>query len=327
VSFSACIWRRSAGVAVIADADTLNGLVDYLHPYFTVNHSPRVSASLPRIYAGIENAAIPLPALAANVSSPGEPDRRVLYDAAGRVFVVDQPPGIWRVIHVGRVLRSIFRWQFYSEGAIYFHAGMVEISGQGVVFAGSKRAGKTSSILAALTHEGARYITNDDLAVIVDGTDALGLGWPRSVSIRQDTVNQLASVLPRLAAAHSKRPQPDIPGQPLLLFPAEIAAVTGRGVLAEAPIRLIVFPEFVSCASHCSIERLSIKEAADRLGSNLHRIPDDRDSYLAEHFTDPPPRPAASCVATLAEQVTCIKLRQSAPDLLAGTAKIISLLQ
>lgn len=325
---AAYISRRSARAVVIGDFETLEKLVEYTSPYFVRDELTNGLAFLPTIYAGIENAPIPLPSGAAVVSSPGEPDRRVLHQSPNMVFVVDQPPGIWRVIHVGRVLRSILRWQLYSSGATYFHAGMVEKRGQGVVYVGSKRAGKTSSVLAALVTNGVRYVTNDDLAVAVDGGVAVGLGWPRSISIRRGTVRQLANLLPGLVSAQSVRPQPALPEQPMLLFPSEIAAVTNRSVLAEAPIKVVVFPEFANSPSdQCSFGWLSPTEAADRLRNNLLPIPDDRDSYLRDYFKLPDPETAESCITALVGHLPCIRVRQSAIDFMGSAEKIMRLLE
>jgi hypothetical protein len=325
---SAYFSRRSACAVVVGDIETLDKLVEYMSPYFARKELTNDDACVPTIYAGIENAPISLPSEVAVVSCPGEPDRRVLHLPPAMVFVVDQPPGLWRVIHVGRVLRSVLRWQLFSSGATYFHAGMVEMRGQGVAYVGPKRAGKTSCVLAALVNDGVRYVANDDLAVAVERGVAVGLGWPRSISIRRDTVNQLAHLLPGLVNAQSLRPQPLLAEQPVLLFPSEIAAVTNRSILAEVPLRLVVFPEFVDPSSgRCSFERLSPADAADRLRKNLFPIPDDRDSYLCDYFKQPNPERTETCITTLVGHLPCIRLRQSTLDLVGGAEKIMRLLE
>lgn len=72
-------------------------------------------------------------------------------------------------------------WPFYStvaalllawRGGIPLHGSAVAIEGQGVLICGVSGAGK-SSLVAALTAEGAQFVS-DDLSVVVPGKDQIG---------------------------------------------------------------------------------------------------------------------------------------------------------
>ncbi|ARZ72329.1 hypothetical protein SMD11_6753 [Streptomyces albireticuli] len=76
---------------------------------------------------------------------------------------------------------------------LFLHAGLVELDGLGVALVGGSRAGKTSFIMAGVLDGSGVMVCNDDVSLTAepDGNGVLGVGWPRSVSVRLDTLDLL----------------------------------------------------------------------------------------------------------------------------------------
>ena len=115
-----------------------------------------------------------------------------LVDSRSKIIVVEEATEYLVVQRVIRLLRNLFRL-LVAPGALFVHGGMIEVAGCGIAFLGAKYAGKTSSILAALTQTSAAFVENDSLSLHVD-THPYGLGWFRSIYIRRDVLSVLAHV-------------------------------------------------------------------------------------------------------------------------------------
>lgn len=77
----------------------------------------------------------------------------------------------------------------------------MRLNGIGVALFGGSRAGKTSLIMASVLDRGGRIVCNDDVSLMA-GPDhepaagsvdcgVIGVGWPRSISVRLDTLDLL----------------------------------------------------------------------------------------------------------------------------------------
>ena len=81
---------------------------------------------------------------------------------------------------------------------LFLHGGMVAINEIGIALLGPPKSGKTSTSLARLGAAAASHVAENDLAVDCTGSQAVGLGWPRSICLRGDTLDDLDAVFPVL---------------------------------------------------------------------------------------------------------------------------------
>lgn len=109
---------------------------------------------------------------------------KVLYHVAPR----DQA---WVVQSVLRAIRAVHRSAASRQGALFLHAGVVELNGIGVALSGASRAGKTSFIMASVLAGAGKMVCNDDVSLLAEDGGVVGVGWPRSISARLDTLDLL----------------------------------------------------------------------------------------------------------------------------------------
>lgn len=200
-------------------------------------------------------------------------------------------------IHVVRIVRTLLRLDASQRdpSALFLHAGMVSWQGQGIALVGGKRSGKTSVAIAA-TAAGAGFVSNDDLSLHRGPDGLVGVGWPRSVSIRLDTLEPLGLTLP----AKSAHPANTHRDEAQLLMPYEIGRMLGSRVTPDAPLRAVLFPSF-GADDTSTLRRLDPDEAAERLLANL-LTPPVKDDELATWFE----LPSAEELSTRARQVAAV---------------------
>lgn len=126
------------------------------------------------------------------VSALGEVPIRYRIDSSRQYLQHCEPvTKHWVAQSLLRATRSIHRSEAQRQGVLFAHSALVEIEGKGVAFVGGSRSGKTSLVLATVRGDSGSMISNDDLGFYLDAEarDAIiGLGWPRSISIRLDTL-------------------------------------------------------------------------------------------------------------------------------------------
>lgn len=173
----------TCGPSVAAEIDRL------ARPYLTVQPGTagpedwRVSEGLP-----------PTPgAVAEPVTALGEPTVEYAVDHAERhVFHLTPEGPAWACQSLLRATRAVHRSAAARSGMLFLHAGLVELNGLGVALVGGSRAGKTSFVMAAVLAGQGVMVCNDDVSLSADATGGvLGAGWPRSVSVRLDTLDLL----------------------------------------------------------------------------------------------------------------------------------------
>ncbi|MFJ5104145.1 hypothetical protein [Streptomyces sp. NPDC088554] len=139
-----------------------------------------------------------LPATPGAVPEPvralGEPTVEYAVDhAARRLFHLAPEGPAWACQSLLRATRAVHRSAAARGGMLFLHAGLVELNGLGVALVGGSRAGKTSFVMAAVLDGQGVMVCNDDVSLSADetGRGVLGAGWPRSVSVRLDTLDLL----------------------------------------------------------------------------------------------------------------------------------------
>ncbi|SCE10668.1 hypothetical protein GA0115242_121935 [Streptomyces sp. SolWspMP-5a-2] len=209
-------------------------------------------------------------------------------------------------VHVVRNIRTLLRLDVARSdpSAMFLHAGMVAWHGHGIAVPGDKRSGKTSTVLAAAA-AGADFVSNDDLSLHHGGDGRSGHGWPRSVSVRLDTLAPLGLTLPTATSHPSNHHRTDAH----LLMPHEIARMVGCRVTPRAPLRAVLFPSFTDDDAF-ALRRLDVSEAARRIQANL-LTPPVKDSELTARFDAPSEEQLAERARNLAAEVPAFALRQS----------------
>jgi len=216
-------------------------------------------------------------------------DLGVVYAVRGDdVEVVAAVPGAARVGWL-RALRELHERALRARGASLVHAAAVALpDGRVVLLAGPRQSGK-STLLVYLLGGGARYVTNDRVALRGDGW---ATGIPTVVSIRQGTLDRVPELPPmpevwhhvwphrRTLREHATLPRAapstrDFPGS---CTPGQIRAWLGVAETRAGQVAAVLFPE-ISDGDAPRLEPLGAAEAALRLAAA--RIAQDDRGLLA----------------------------------------------
>jgi hypothetical protein len=233
-----------------------------------------------------------------------EPDRVIWVHDARRHIAVAGEPSDWRAQQTLRSVRHLLRWQVHAAGDLLLHGGLVRLDGNGVAFVGAKRSGKTSSILSALVHGGADFVSNDDLTVGESEDGALrGYGSPRTVNVRTDALLALAESAPVVSGLLTGVAHPTnsfegrhrttealhtasgaaLPGS-LWVRAAELCGTVGCGSLPESRVDAVVLPRFAECPDGPVVERLDRDTAAAELRHHMEDRGTKYDPFLADWY-------------------------------------------
>ncbi|MER5431769.1 hypothetical protein [Streptomyces sp. NPDC002588] len=279
--------------------------------------------------------------------SPGEPRSTLWLDRDRRELNIDPATPAGLAVHlVARYVRILLRLA-HAAGAeeLFLHGGLVAAGshgyGRGVAVLGDKRAGKTSTVLAAML-DGAAFVANDDLSVRHEGERWIGRGWPRAVSVRPDTLPALglgsgagtaAGRLAHPAQTDSARTDsartasPAGPAGPRRTFyPYELVDLLGAPPpRADAPLTALVFPRFSDLPGPAVLRELEPPEALGRLRRNLLRDPVKHADFLRDGSAGTAPDVSGALTA-LATAVPGYELTQHFSNLRAGAEHIAHLL-
>lgn len=306
---------QAASVILQADHAIVQAVQDRAYPYWQTQPISGSQSEVWTIMVGSPDAQMVYETWP--VSSPDEPKAHVHIVHQAKTIILPDQETIWLIQRALRLIRNILRLQLARAGAIFLHAGMVSMPGYGgIAYVGDKQAGKTSSILAALT-QGAHFVTNDDLVILSDGPHLRALGSPRSIRVRHDTLTTL--------------PYPRVTGRPLLshplpsergpeflcFFPHELAETFQCQLIPETDLRTLVFTSFLPRSSSLatSLRPVSGAEALVLLRRHSEPCTDGYHRFLRTCFPAPTEQQP---LEKLIQQVPCYQLQQSFSTL--GTA-------
>ncbi|MEU5401394.1 hypothetical protein ABZ348_19125 [Streptomyces sp. NPDC005963] len=159
-------------------------------PYLPLQPGP----SDPGTWRVASHATPPDGAVAESVTALGEVAVDYAVDHTERTLFHLAPRGdAWVTQSLLRATRAIHRSAASRRGVLFLHAGLVELNGLGVALVGGSRAGKTSFIMASVLNGSGVMVCNDDVSLTVDPVagPVTGTGWPRSISVRLDTLDLL----------------------------------------------------------------------------------------------------------------------------------------
>ncbi|GAA2264960.1 hypothetical protein GCM10010145_43590 [Streptomyces ruber] len=245
------------------------------------------------------------------ITSATEPPTRLRYDGTAREVLFDPAmPRDFLWHNLVRFTRILLRLAHTEDPEVFLHAGLVaRDDGRGALVLGAKRAGKTSTVLSALRH-GLSFVGNDDVSVraAAGAGGWTGRGWPRRVSVRGDTFAAVG-----------------LPGDTgRLLHPAELRDLTGGPpLLAEAPVRALVFPRF---HPEPGVVPLRPEETLARLAANELSTAVKHVDFLLPFFDPVPSSVRQGLLARMAAEVPGFELRQDFSALHEGAAALTRLL-
>jgi len=335
-------WARLHGVTVRlhAGAGVLESLDRHLAAYLRLHAGDPHAPADWTVAAGSlgELRANPRPALA--VEGPGEPPQRMRVLPASRRLEVYADPERWLVQATLRQLRHVLRLSLGSREMVFVHGALVRIRDRGVALVGEKRSGKTSTLLALLEVPGTAFVSNDDVSITFRRERPLGLGWPRSVRIRLDTLGVLELVGPGARGRpvrlrhplNGGSPLPDPTRDPcapgvLHAFPDELGRCLDRPVLTECAIDVVVFPSFAASLDAAPridrLDRSRALAALERHSAPRRPLPGSEHAvHLLRHFPPPSHAKIDPLLERLAASVPCFRLRQGFRTLRAGAAAL-----
>lgn len=246
-------------------------------PYLTLGPGPRD----PGVWRTIADAAPPPGAVPESVTAQGESAVDYAVDHPRRELYHLAPRGeSWVTQSLLRATRAIHRSEASRQGVLFLHAGLVQLGGLGVALVGGSRAGKTSFVMAAVLGGAGVMVCNDDVSLTADadGGGVTGAGWPRSISVRLDTLDLLfgedRAGAVRASLTHpanetllSLRDSGVERHGTALIYPWEYADLLGAGIGRSARVDAIVH---LSLADHPSEAELAPVAPAER-GALLDR--------------------------------------------------------
>jgi len=165
-----------------------------------------------------------------------------------------------------RLVRQAMSAQLLQHNALYAHAAAFVHRGVGVLIAGPKGAGKTTTLLAALRLLGGDFVTNDRLLLRRNDDSAIGYAWP--MHLRAD-IGTLRAVPGMSTFLPDQRPPeaPDAatgPAGKIAIEPDELQRWLPDGtVVGTVRPRLMLWPH--RCAIDGAPEPVAEDEVRDTL--------------------------------------------------------------
>jgi hypothetical protein len=160
--------------------------------------------------------------------------------------------------------RQAMTSQLLAAGMIYAHAAAFTAGGRGVLVAGHRGWGKTTTLLASLHRLGGDYVTGDRLLLHADGQQVHGYPWPQPLRAGIGTL----TALPHLAGLVPES-QRGIPAADLWMFRAKVVieppgfsrVLAGGGKVADRfTSDVMIWPQLHPGCRHARTERVSPAE-------------------------------------------------------------------
>jgi len=180
-----------------------------------------------------------------------------------------------------RLVRQAMTAQLLAAGMVYAHAAAFTYAGRGILIAGNRGRGKTTTLLASLHHLGGNYSTNDRLMLHATGNSLRGYPWPMPLRAGIGTLTALPH-LRHLVPHH----QQALPVEERWTFPTKIVVEPPNfptlmrpsgSVARDLGISVMLWPQLDPARTDVTVERVDPAEVADTLIStrlfmhDLHR--------------------------------------------------------
>jgi hypothetical protein len=222
------------------------------------------------------------------------PDEITVFESEYRVFyIVSMDRRVIRIVaprfglsmrnSLMRVVRELAMIATERAGALIVHGAAALVDGAGLVFAGPKKAGKTTLLVHLLSRPGAQFVTNDRVVVTVEAPGGPALrGMPTIVAVRERTARTFPWFDGRLRSSgfHAwltidevaqRRRRQAVSPRVWAISPTQLATLLGVRRVASAALDAIVFPRVTGARGGIEIRRLAPPEASDLLRHALFR--------------------------------------------------------
>ncbi|WP_405160847.1 hypothetical protein OG203_31340 [Nocardia sp. NBC_01499] len=253
-------------------------------PYLAIDAGP----SEPGEWQVVADAVAPPDgAEAESVTAQGEVAVDYAVDYAEKTLFHIAPRSYpWVTQSALRATRAMHRSAASRQGVLFLHAGLVELNGIGVALVGGSRAGKTSFIMASVLNRSGVMVCNDDVSMTaLPGQDGVtGVGWPRSISVRLDTLELLfgrdeAEAI-RSSLSHpanqtlmSLRESGVEPHGTALLYPWEYADVFQTKIGQSTRVDALVYLSLANDPSEIELAAVSPLASSELLGKHILELP------------------------------------------------------
>jgi hypothetical protein len=132
--------------------------------------------------------------------------------------------------------RQAMTSQLLAAGMIYAHAAAFTSGGRGVLVAGHRGWGKTTTLLASLHRLGGDYVTGDRLLLHADGQQVRGYPWPQPLRAGIGTLIALPHLADLVPGSRRGVPAADLwtfPGKVVIEPPCIPHVLAGGGKVAD----------------------------------------------------------------------------------------------
>ena len=180
-----------------------------------------------------------------------------------------------------RLVRQAVTAQLLAAGMVYAHAAAFTYAGRGILIAGNRGRGKTTTLLASLHHLGGNYSTNDRLMLHATGKSLRGYPWPMPLRAGVGTLTALPHL--RHLVPHQ---QQALPAEKRWTFPTKIVVEPpafptlmrpGASVARDPRISVMLWPQLDLARTDMAVEQVDPAEVANTVIStrmfmhDLHR--------------------------------------------------------
>ncbi|MBO4347256.1 MAG: hypothetical protein J5840_06430 [Lachnospiraceae bacterium] len=239
------------GITVYIQDDSFNEIVFRLSPFFEcipVSDISNMKSGCWRITGenGIDKNT--LVKITPVIRGDKGPQKEYYVDEEDRIIYVSKPDDPRFISQVKiRLARDIIKHTLMSRGFSCLHGGMVSYQGKGICFLGEKKHGKTSFMLSMLATGKASFISNDDISISAQGSGLEGTGFPRSISVRKDSIGMMDNILNKYDFTKDLK-HPDNGNKELsannFYFVNELADIFGCDITPKAGINCFLYLEF-----------------------------------------------------------------------------------
>ncbi|MEK5415713.1 MULTISPECIES: hypothetical protein [unclassified Paenibacillus] len=249
-----------------------------------------------------------------DMSNFHEPNRKFHVNSAGRTIYFEEPQEmLWKVQIAIRLVRDITRNEYLQLDMYYFHSAMVEYLDKGICIMGGKKSGKTSTVLTLLSSGVAGFISNDDLSIRIEDGRVIGYGWPRSIAVRNDTLEAIETMRNiRIGREELNHPNNKIPVREdsTFFYPKQLASIFKGRMKKKHKVDYVIFTQFMN-EGKPRITELKDAAALELLSANYeHNI----NKYFKEFqifFDQPDQKELEIVLKHIVKQAKCYELHQN----------------
>lgn len=243
------IKKESESVLVYSSKNIIERLKKILVPYFEVSFTESRKPD-EWVFTTEVNDAQNLgrrEEIELEIKNLAEPKRKyVVYPERNVILVKEPRDSEWKIQLLNRLVRDSLR-NLLSEKLCYLHGAFVIYKEKGICILGEKQSGKTTSVLNFLSNKKCKFVSNDDVAISRQDEKLMGIGWPRAISLRKDSLEELKKIgIYYEYPKNLEHPynQNRLKEEYLTLFPYEFEAFAKTSIAERHSIDCFLFTNF-----------------------------------------------------------------------------------